>query len=107
MNTTGKFTACPKSLEGFFTIVNEDTGLIVDFDSAHGEMEDWFHEGDMEFIVHFKGVVLKELFTKRVFLFTRSVGIIFFECVFESRGGNAHFLGKISTRFKMAHQSAT
>ena len=69
MHTACEFTACPKSFQRFLAVFNENTCLIVDFNTSHSEMKDWFHQSDVEFVVYIKWVIMEKFLVAGIFLF--------------------------------------
>ena len=67
VDTTGKLTAGEQAVEGLALLV-EDLGLVVDLDTAHGEVQHGLHDGDVEVVVDVEGHVVEEALAPGVLL---------------------------------------
>src|SRR5690606_34905287 len=67
VDTTSDFTAGVETVE-WLALWVEDAGLVVNFNTAHGEVEDWLHEGNVELVVNVEWNSWEELLSVWILL---------------------------------------
>lgn len=105
VDTAGELSAGVEGFEGLVGLGVEDLGAIVDFDAAHGEVEDGFHDGDVEGVVDVKGGVVEEFLAEGVFFLAFGDGIVIGEGGLEVGFGAADVLGELGARH-LLHEAA-
>src|SRR5438045_9666705 len=98
MNTTSQLTTSIEPLKWLMLAI-EDLCLVVNLDSAHGEMEHRLHQGNVESIIdvhrHIVEVFLGMFGICRVFLLALCDGIVVLEGFVQSRFATADLLGEL------------
>lgn len=104
VDTTGEFTAGVEAFEGLLLAV-EDLGVLVDLDSAHGEVEDGLHESDVELVVELEGHVVEETLVPGVLLLAVSDEVVLVEGLLEGCFATADFGNELGAGH-LLHQAA-
>ena len=91
MDASCEFAAGVETLKGLVLGV-QNLGVVVDFDAAHGEVEDRLHDGDVEGVIDVEGEVVEEFLAKRIFLLAVSDGVVVFEGLLQCGVAAANFL---------------
>src|SRR5947207_14205772 len=94
MDATSKFTAGVETLEGLALRV-ENLGLVIDFDTTHGEMEDGLHESNVKVVVDVDGPIVEELFAIRILLLACGNVVVLVEGPLELLRRDAYLLGEL------------
>ena len=95
VDTTSKLTASVEAVEGLALGV-EDLSLVVDLDTAHGEVEDGLHDGDVEGVVDGEGPVVEELLVPGVLLLALGNLVVLVKGLLEGSLTAADLLGELS-----------
>ena len=67
VHATSQLTAGEQAIKRLLLLV-EHLRLVVDLDTAHGEVQHWLHDGDVEVVAHIERHVVEELLAPRVLL---------------------------------------
>ena len=105
MDTACELSTSIKALEGLLLAV-EDLGFFVDFDAAHGEMQNGLHNGDVEGVVNVERQVMEESLAEGIFLLAFCNSIVGCECFLKGVFGAADVLSKLLTAHFLHEASA-
>jgi len=83
----------------------EDLGFVVDFDTAHCEMQDGLHDGDVEGVADVEGEIVEEFLAEGVFLLAVRDGVVVGVGLLQSVFGAADGFCKVRTRHFL-HEAA-
>lgn len=104
VDAAGEFTAGVEAVEGLLLAV-EDLGVLVDLDTAHGEVEDGLHDSDVELVVELEGHVVEEALVPWVLLLAVSDEVVLVEGLLEGCFAAADFSNELGAGH-LLHQAA-
>lgn len=105
VDAAGELAAGVEGLEGLVGLGVEDLGAVVDLDAAHGEVEDGFHDGDVEGVGDVEGGVVEEFLAEGVLFLAVGDGVVGGEGGLEVGFGAADVLGELGAGH-LLHEAA-
>jgi len=94
VDATGQLTAGVQAVEGLLFGV-EHLGVLIDFDTTHGEVEDGLHEGDVELVVNIEGHVVEEALVPGILLFAVGDEVVLVKGILKGSIAAANLLGQL------------
>ena len=94
VDTAGQLTARVEAVEGLLLGV-EDLGVLVDLDTAHGEVEDGLHDSNVELVVDVEGHVVEEALVPGVLLLAVGNEVVLVKGLLEGSVAAANLLGEL------------